>query len=406
MKRARPRPAALPDAQGHFGRFGGRFVPETLMAPLVELERAYTRARRDPAFQARLAGLLRDYAGRPTPLYFATRLSEQAGGARIYLKREDLCHTGAHKINNVLGQALLAERMGKRRVIAETGAGQHGVATATAAALLGLACEVYMGAEDIERQALNVFRMRLLGARVVPVESGSRTLKDAINEALRDWVANVRTTYYLLGSALGPHPYPVMVRDFHAVIGAETRRQARQALGRLPDALVACVGGGSNAIGLFHPFIGDRRVRIIGVEPGGEGLATGRHGASMTAGRVGVLHGCMSYLLQSDDGQIATAHSISAGLDYPGVGPEHAYYRDAGRFEFVAVTDEEALEGFEALTRLEGIMPALESAHAVAHAMRLAKTLPRAKAIVVGLSGRGDKDVHVVAKALGTEEVR
>ena len=403
MKRARPRPAALPDAQGHFGRFGGRFVPETLMAPLVELERAYGRARRDPAFQARLAGLLRDYAGRPTPLYFATRLSEQAGGARIYLKREDLCHTGAHKINNVLGQALLAERMGKRRVIAETGAGQHGVATATAAALLGLACEVYMGAEDIERQALNVFRMRLLGARVVPVESGSRTLKDAINEALRDWVANVRTTYYLLGSALGPHPYPVMVRDFHAVIGAETRRQARQALGRLPDALVACVGGGSNAIGLFHPFIGDRRVRIIGVEPGGEGLATGRHGASMTAGRVGVLHGCMSYLLQSDDGQIATAHSISAGLDYPGVGPEHAYYRDAGRFEFVAVTDEEALEGFEALTRLEGIMPALESAHAVAHAMRLAKTLPRAKAIVVGLSGRGDKDVHVVAKALGTE---
>jgi len=406
MKRARPRPAALPDAQGHFGRFGGRFVPETLMAPLVELERAYGRARRDPAFQARLAGLLRDYAGRPTPLYFATRLSEQAGGARIYLKREDLCHTGAHKINNVLGQALLAERMGKRRVIAETGAGQHGVATATAAALLGLACEVYMGAEDIERQALNVFRMRLLGARVVPVESGSRTLKDAINEALRDWVANVRTTYYLLGSALGPHPYPVMVRDFHAVIGAETRRQARQALGRLPDALVACVGGGSNAIGLFHPFIGDRRVRIIGVEPGGEGLATGRHGASMTAGRVGVLHGCMSYLLQSDDGQIATAHSISAGLDYPGVGPEHAYYRDAGRFEFVAVTDEEALEGFEALTRLEGIMPALESAHAVAHAMRLAKTLPRAKAIVVGLSGRGDKDVHVVAKALGTEVVR
>jgi len=405
MKRARPRPAALPDAQGHFGRFGGRFVPETLMAPLVELARAYARARRDPAFQARLAGLLRDYAGRPTPLYFATRLSEQAGGARIYLKREDLCHTGAHKINNVLGQALLAERMGKRRVIAETGAGQHGVATATAAALLGLACEVYMGAEDIERQALNVFRMRLLGARVVPVESGSRTLKDAINEALRDWVANVRTTYYLLGSALGPHPYPVMVRDFHAVIGAETRRQARQALGRLPDALVACVGGGSNAIGLFHPFIGDRRVRIIGVEPGGEGLATGRHGASMTAGRVGVLHGCMSYLLQSDDGQIATAHSISAGLDYPGVGPEHAYSRDAGRFEFVAVTDEEALEGFEALTRLEGIMPALESAHAVAHAMRLAKTLPRAKAIVVGLSGRGDKDVHVVAKALGTEVV-
>ena len=293
--------------------------------------------------------------------------------------------------------------MKKPRVIAETGAGQHGVATATAAALLGLECEVYMGAEDVERQALNVFRMRLLGARVIPVEAGSRTLKDAINEALRDWVTNVRTTYYLLGSALGPHPYPMMVRDFHAVIGRETRRQARTTLGRLPDVLVACVGGGSNAIGLFHPFIGDRRVRIIGVEPGGEGIATGRHGASMTAGTVGVLHGCMSYLLQDDDGQIATAHSISAGLDYPGVGPEHAYYRDAGRFEFVSITDEEALEGFQALTRLEGIMPALETAHAVAHAMRLAKTLPGSKAIVVGLSGRGDKDVHVVAKALGRE---
>src|SRR5207237_2492304 len=403
MKRARPRPAALPDAQGHFGRFGGRFVPETLMAPLVELERAYTRARRDPAFQARLAGLLRDYAGRPTPLCCATRLSEQAGGARIYLEREDLCHTGAHKINNVLGQALLAERMGKRRVIAETGAGQHGVATATAAALLGLSCEVYMGTEDIERQALNVFRMRLLGAKVLPVESGSRTLKDAVNEALRDWVANVRTTYYLLGSALGPHPYPMMVRDFHTVIGKEAKAQARRALGRLPDVVIACVGGGSNAIGLFHPFIADRRVRIVGVEPGGSGIATGRHGASMTAGAVGVLHGSMSYVLQNDDGQIAVAHSISAGLDYPGVGPEHAYYRDAGRFEFVSITDEEALEGFQALTRLEGIMPALESAHAVAHAMRLAKTLARSRAIVIRLSGRGDKDVHVVAKALGQE---
>ena len=393
----------LPDAHGRFGRFGGRFVPETLMAPLHELERAYRAARRDPTWERRLAGLLADYAGRPTPLYFARRLTEHCGGARIYLKREDLCHTGAHKINNVLGQALLASRMKKRRVIAETGAGQHGVATATAAALLGLECEVYMGAEDVERQALNVFRMRLLGARVIPVETGSRTLKDAINEALRDWVTNVRTTYYLLGSALGPHPYPMMVRDFHAVIGRETRRQARTALGRLPDVLVACVGGGSNAIGLFHPFLGDRRVRIIGVEPGGEGIATGRHGASMTAGRVGVLHGCMSYVLQNDDGQIATAHSISAGLDYPGVGPEHAYYRDAGRFEFVSITDEEALEGFQALTRVEGIMPALESAHAVAHAMRLAKTLPRSKAIVVGLSGRGDKDVYVVAKALGQE---
>ncbi len=391
---------ALPDRDGRFGRFGGRFVPETLMAPLLELEGAYRASRRDPTWRRRFAELLADYAGRPTPLYFARRLTEHCGGARIYLKREDLCHTGAHKINNVLGQALLAGRMKKGRVIAETGAGQHGVATATAAALLGLECEVYMGAEDIERQALNVFRMRLLGARVIPVDAGSRTLKDAINEALRDWVTNVRTTYYLLGSALGPHPYPMMVRDFHAVIGRETRRQARTALGRLPDVLVACVGGGSNAIGLFHPFLGDRRVRIIGVEPGGEGIATGRHGASMTAGRVGVLHGCMSYVLQNDDGQIATAHSISAGLDYPGVGPEHAYYRDGGRFEFVSITDEEALEGFRALTRLEGIMPALESAHAVAHAMRLAKTLARSRAIVIGLSGRGDKDVHVVAKAL------
>jgi tryptophan synthase beta chain len=394
---------ALPDAQGHFGRFGGRFVPETLMAPLIELEKAYASARRDRKFQVRLAALLRDYAGRPTPLYFAARLTEQCGGARIYLKREDLCHTGAHKINNVLGQALLAARMKKRRVIAETGAGQHGVASATAAALLDLECEVYMGAEDVERQSLNVFRMRLLGAKVIPVESGSRTLKDAVNEALRDWVTNVRSTYYLLGSALGPHPYPMMVRDFHTVIGKEARRQSLATLGRLPDVLVACVGGGSNAIGLFHPFLGDGRVRIIGVEPGGDGVATGRHGATMTAGAVGVLHGCMSYVLQNDDGQIAIAHSISAGLDYPGVGPEHAYYRDTGRFEFVSITDEEAIEGFQALTRLEGIMPALESAHAIAFAMRLAKTLPRSKAIVVGLSGRGDKDVHVVAKALGKE---
>ena len=399
MTAARQR--ALPDAGGHFGRFGGRFVPETLMAPLVELTRAYESAQRDGRFRAELAALLRDYAGRPTPLYFARHLSEHVGGARIFLKREDLCHTGAHKINNVLGQGLLAARMKKGRLIAETGAGQHGVATATAAALLGLECEVYMGAEDVERQALNVFRMRLLGAKVTPVETGSRTLKDAINEALRDWVTNVRTTYYLLGSALGPHPYPVMVRDFHAVIGKEARGQARKMIGRLPDVLIACVGGGSNAIGLFHPFIGDRRVRIIGVEAGGHGVASGQHGASLSAGRVGVLHGCMTYLLQSDDGQIATAHSISAGLDYPGVGPEHAYYKDSGRFEFVSITDEEALEGFQALARLEGIMPALESAHAVAYAVQLAKTLPRTKAIVVGLSGRGDKDVQVVAKALG-----
>jgi tryptophan synthase beta chain len=373
------------------------------MAPLIDLERAYASARRDPRFQARLRDLLASYAGRPTPLYFAERLSEHCGGARIFLKREDLCHTGAHKINNVLGQGLLAVRMRKSRLVAETGAGQHGVATATAAALLGLECDVYMGAEDVERQALNVVRMRLLGARVMPVEAGSRTLKDAINEALRDWVTNVRSTHYLLGSALGPHPYPMMVRDFHTVIGKETRRQSRRVLGRLPDIVVACVGGGSNAIGLFHPFIDDRRVQIVGVEPGGLGIKTGKHGATLTAGALGVLHGTMSYFLQSDDGQIAAAHSISAGLDYPGVGPEHAYYKDTGRFSFVAITDEEALEGFQALTKLEGIMPALESAHAVAHAMRLAKSLPRAKSIVVGLSGRGDKDVHVVAKALGLE---
>ena len=373
------------------------------MTPLIELEKAYQTARRDRAFQRRLTSLLTDYAGRPSPLYFAARLTEHCGGARIWLKREDLCHTGAHKVNNVLGQALLAQRMKKKRVIAETGAGQHGVATATAAALLDLECEVYMGTEDIERQALNVFRMRLLGAKVIAVESGSRTLKDAVNEALRDWVTNVRTTYYVLGSALGPHPYPMMVRDFHTVIGKETRAQARRAFGKLPDVVVACVGGGSNAIGLFHPFIADRNVKIVGVEPGGSGIASGKHGASMTAGAVGVLHGSLSYVLQNDDGQIAVAHSISAGLDYPGVGPEHAYYKDAGRFEFVAITDEEALDGFQALTRLEGIMPALESSHAIAHAMRLAKTLPRSKTIVVGLSGRGDKDVHVVAKALGKD---
>jgi tryptophan synthase beta chain len=390
----------LPDAAGHFGPYGGRFVPETLMAPLVELERAYGAARRDPRFRARLAGLSRDYAGRPTPLYEAARLSEHCGGARIFLKREDLCHTGAHKINNVLGQGLLAERMGRRRLVAETGAGQHGVATATIAALLGLDCDVYMGAEDVERQSLNVFRMRLLGARVIPVEAGARTLKDAINEALRDWVTNVRTTYYLLGSAMGPHPYPMMVRDFQSVIGREVKRQFRAAAGRMPDYLVACVGGGSNAIGLFHPFIADRGVRIVGVEAGGHGLATGRHGASLSAGVVGVLHGAMTYILQNEDGQIGTAHSISAGLDYPGVGPEHAYYMDRGRFEFVTVTDEEALDAFQTLVRLEGIMPALESAHGVAHAMRLAKELPRRRSIVVGLSGRGDKDVQVVSRAL------
>jgi tryptophan synthase beta chain len=394
---------SLPDALGHFGRYGGRYVPETLMSPLIELERAYATARRDPRFQARLRELMTSYAGRPTPLYFAGRLTEAAGGARIYLKREDLCHTGAHKINNVLGQGLLAQRMKKPRVIAETGAGQHGVATATVAALLGLECEVYMGAEDVERQALNVFRMRLLGARVIPVQTGSRTLKDAVNEALRDWVANVRTTYYVLGSAMGPHPYPMMVRDFHTVIGKEARAQARRMIGRLPDVVMACVGGGSNAIGLFHPFIEDKKVRIVGVEAGGHGVASGRHGATLSSGRPGVLHGSMSYLLQNDDGQVAIAHSVSAGLDYPGVGPEHAYYRDLGRFEFTSVTDEEALEGFRLLARTEGIMPALESSHAIAYAARLAKQMPRSKAIVVGLSGRGDKDVHVIAKASATE---
>jgi tryptophan synthase beta chain len=400
MAVARLDPARLPDAQGRFGRFGGRFVPETLMAPLIELERAFKTARADARFRRRLADLLRHYAGRPTPLYFADRLTRHCGGARIFLKREDLCHTGAHKINNVLGQALLAQRMGKRRIIAETGAGQHGVASATAAALLGLDCEVYMGSVDVERQALNVFRMRLLGARVIPVESGSKTLKDAVNEALRDWVTNVRTTYYLLGSVMGPHPYPMMVRDFHRVIGEETRVQARRQAGRLPDLLVACVGGGSNAIGLFWPFIKDRRVRIVGVEPGGHGLSSGKHGASLSAGAVGVLHGSMSYLLQNDDGQVMEAHSISAGLDYPGVGPEHAYYKDAGRFQYESITDAEALDAFQTLTRLEGLMPALESAHAVAYAIKAARRMKKSEIVVVGLSGRGDKDVHTVGQAL------
>jgi tryptophan synthase beta chain len=400
MKARMPEPASLPDASGHFGRFGGRYVPETLMAPLVELDNAYRTAVKDARFRARLRELLTTYAGRPTPLYFAERLTKHCGGARIYLKREDLCHTGAHKINNVLGQALLAQRMGKHRIIAETGAGQHGVASATAAALLGLDCQVYMGSVDIARQALNVFRMKLLGATVIPVESGSRTLKDAVNEALRDWVTNVRTTYYLLGSALGPHPYPMMVRNFHRVIGDEARAQMRKLGGKLPDVIVACVGGGSNAIGLFWPFIKDKRVRIVGVEPGGHGVPTGRHGASLGAGAIGVLHGSMSYVLQNDDGQIAEAHSISAGLDYPGSGPEHAYYKDLGRFEYESVTDAEALDAFQTLTKLEGIMPALESAHAVAWALRAAPAMRETQSIIVGLSGRGDKDVHTVESAL------
>jgi len=386
----RPR---LPDRRGHFGPFGGRYVPETLMTPLLELEAAYRAARRDPAFRARLRALQAEYVGRPTPLYLAERLSEHAGGARIYLKREDLCHTGAHKINNTLGQGLLAARMGKPRIIAETGAGQHGVATATVAALLGLACEVYMGEEDMARQALNVFRMELLEARVVPVGSGSRTLKDAMNEALRDWVTNVRTTYYCVGSTAGPHPYPVMVRDFQAVIGHEVRRQLQ---GAKPDVLIACVGGGSNSMGLFHAFVGDPAVRLIGVEAAGDGLASGRHAAPLSAGTPGILHGSFSYLLQDGDGQVRPAHSISAGLDYPGVGPEHAWLKETGRAEYVAVTDQEALDALGLTARLEGLIPALESAHAMAYVLRLAPTLPRDARIVVGLSGRGDKDVDTV----------
>jgi tryptophan synthase beta chain len=390
----------LPDRQGHFGDFGGRYAPETLMTPLFELEAAYREARRDPAFGERLRELSHRYVGRPTPLTYAERLSDHAGGARIYLKREDLCHTGAHKVNNTLGQGLLAARMRKPRVIAETGAGQHGVATATIAALLGLACEVYMGEEDMARQALNVFRMGLLGARVIPVTSGSRTLKDAMNEALRDWVTNVRTTYYCIGSTAGPHPYPMMVRDFQSVIGREVRRQLGD--GR-PDVLVACVGGGSNSLGLFHPFLEDTDVRLIGVEAAGEGLETGRHAAPLTAGTPGILHGSLSYVIQDGDGQVRPAHSISAGLDYPGVGPEHSWLKDSGRAEYVAVTDKEALEAFGLLARLEGIIPALESAHAIAHALKVAPTLPRRARLVVGLSGRGDKDVDAVRALLGPE---
>jgi tryptophan synthase beta chain len=391
----------LPDARGHFGPYGGRYVSETLMPALAELERAYRRIRRDARFRRQLRALQREYAGRPTPLYHAVHLSRTLGGARVYLKREDLCHTGAHKINNTLGQILLARRMGKSRIIAETGAGQHGVATATVAALFGLRCEVYMGSEDMRRQALNVFRMKLLGATVHPVDAGSRTLKDALNEALRDWITNVRDTFYIIGSVAGPHPYPMMVRDFQSVIGIETRRQARAALGRLPDCLIACVGGGSNAIGLFHPFLGDRRVRMIGVEAAGRGLETGEHAASLLAGQVGVLHGNKTYVLQTEGGQIRIAHSISAGLDYPGVGPEHSFLRDSGRVVYEAVGDDEAVAALRTLAEREGIIPALESAHAVAAAIRLAPTLPRRAAIVVNLSGRGDKDMETVAAYLG-----
>jgi len=400
-----PLPAAqsLPDARGHFGDYGGCYVAETLMAPLAELAGAYGALREDPAFQAELDADLQHYVGRPSPLYFARRWSEQIGGAALHLKREDLNHTGAHKVNNTIGQALVARHLGKRRIIAETGAGQHGVATATVAARLGLECVVYMGAADIERQKQNVYRMRLLGAQVVPVEAGSRTLKDALNEAMRDWVATCEDTFYIIGTVAGPHPYPMMVRDFQSVIGREARSQSLAQLGRLPDALVACVGGGSNAIGLFHPFIDDAAVAMHGVEAGGEGLASGRHAASLCAGRPGVLHGNRTYLLEDEDGQILATHSISAGLDYPGVGPEHAWLKDTGRASYCTVTDEQALGAFHALTRLEGIIPALESSHALAHAAHLARELPASANILVNLSGRGDKDMQTIARHDGMD---
>ncbi len=388
---------------GHFGQHGGRFVAETLMHALDELEELYGEARKDPGFLAELRGDLEHFVGRPTPLYHAARLSEELGGAQIYLKREDLNHTGAHKINNTVGQALLAKRMGKPRVIAETGAGQHGVATATVAARLGLECCVYMGTEDVKRQSLNVYRMKLLGAEVVPVNSGSRTLKDALNEAMRDWVTNVDTTHYIIGTVAGPHPYPMLVRDFQAVIGQEARAQSLSMLGRLPDVLVACVGGGSNAIGLFYPFVDDVDVRLVGVEAGGFGLETGRHAAPLSAGRVGVLHGNRTYLMEDDDGQIMETHSISAGLDYPGVGPEHAFLKDVGRAEYDTVTDDEAMAGFRLLNRTEGIMPALETSHAIAWAARHARDYDRDAVLVVNLSGRGDKDILTVAELDGIE---
>ncbi|HLR05139.1 MAG TPA: tryptophan synthase subunit beta [Pyrinomonadaceae bacterium] len=399
------KPTTQPDALGHWGLYGGRFVPETLMAPLEELTAAYETARADETFQKELDGLLKDYAGRPTPLFEARRLTEHAGGARIYLKREDLLHTGAHKINNTLGQILLARRMGKRRIIAETGAGQHGVATATVCALFGLQCVVYMGSEDMRRQALNVFRMQLLGAEVREVDAGSRTLKDAINEALRDWVTNVSDTYYLLGSALGPHPYPLMVRDFQSVIGRESRAQIVEKEGRLPDCLIACVGGGSNSIGMFHSFLADEQVRMIGVEAGGTGSELGQHAARFNTaggGRPGVLQGTMSYVLQDERGQIATTHSISAGLDYPSIGPEHAFLHDSGRVEYTSVSDDEALGAFQMLSKLEGIIPALESAHAVAHALKVAREMKSEQVLIINLSGRGDKDIDTVREQVGS----
>jgi tryptophan synthase beta chain len=393
----------VPNEKGYFGSFGGRFVPETLMYALEELEEEYQKVKEDPSFWQEFEYYLREFAGRPTPLYFAKNLTEYAGGAKIYIKREDLLHTGAHKINNTLGQALLAKRMGKNRIIAETGAGQHGVATATACALLGLECVVYMGEEDAQRQRLNVFRMKLLGAEVRVVKSGSRTLKDAINEALRDWVANVETTHYIIGSVVGPHPFPMMVRDFQSVIGKEAKEQILEKESKLPKAVVACVGGGSNAMGIFYPFVEDEEVRLVGVEAGGLGLETGKHSASINAGQVGILHGMKSFFLQDEEGQILTTHSISAGLDYPGVGPEHAYLFESGRAEYVYATDQEALEGFKLLSRLEGIIPALEPAHAVLKVVEIASRLSKDDILIFNLSGRGDKDMETVMKHLGAE---
>ncbi|TWJ32712.1 tryptophan synthase subunit beta [Geobacter argillaceus] len=391
----------LPDKQGHFGQFGGRYVSETLMPALLELEAAYRNYKNDREFKAEFDYYLKQYVGRPNPLYFARKLTEKLGGARIYLKREDLNHTGAHKVNNTIGQGLLAKRMGKRRVIAETGAGQHGVATATIAALFGMECEVFMGEEDIHRQSLNVFRMKLLGATVTPVNSGTATLKDAMNEAMRNWTTYVADTFYVIGTVAGPHPYPMMVRDFQSIIGREARSQHLKAEGRLPDVLVAAVGGGSNAMGLFYPFLNDREVRMVGVEASGYGIGSGKHAAPLCAGSVGVLHGNRTYLLQDNDGQISHAHSISAGLDYPGVGPEHAWLKESGRADYVPISDDEAMEGFQTLTREEGILPALESAHAIAHVLKLAPTMGKEQSIVVCLSGRGDKDIHTVAEAMG-----
>ncbi|OOZ36607.1 tryptophan synthase subunit beta [Solemya velesiana gill symbiont] len=393
----------MPDDRGHFGAYGGMFVAETLMEPLEELRQAYEKYMQDETFLAELDADLAHYVGRPSPIYHAERLSRELGGAQIYLKREDLNHTGAHKVNNTIGQALLAKRIGKTRIIAETGAGQHGVATATVAARLGLECIVYMGSVDMARQEANVYRMRLLGAEVVGVESGSKTLKDALNEAMRDWVTNIDNTFYIIGTVAGPHPYPAMVRDFQAVIGREAREQMQQQAGRLPDALVACVGGGSNAIGLFHPFLEDQDVAIYGVEAAGDGLDTGNHAAPLCAGKPGVLHGNRTYLMEDDDGQIIETHSVSAGLDYPGVGPEHAWLKDIGRANYVAVTDQEALDAFHQLTRIEGIIPALESSHALAYAAKLAPTMDKDKIILVNLSGRGDKDMHTVAAVDGLE---